>query len=647
MKRLMLGALATAALAVTPLRVEAQARPSDSLVSNGAPPLTATDLAVFLDGVVPLALKTYDVAGVVVAVVKDGKLLLAKGYGFADLAHRHSVVPESTLFRVASISKLFTATAVMQLVEQGKLGLDEDIGRYLDFKLPKRFPDKITLRHLLTHTAGFQESVKQLPADSGQGVALRDYVKEMTPDQIYRPGTVTAYSNYGNDLAGYVVEHVSGMPYAEYVRTRTLEPLGMRHSSVAQPLPAELRAQVSLEYPTASDPAGEFQILQGEPSGNMSSTATDMARFAIAHLQLGVLDGQRILQDSTARQMGTTQFRTHPEVPGMGLGFFEEHRNGYRIQGHGGDLARFHSLFSLLMDEGVGFFISANSSGRGGALSGLREAVQNAFLDRYFPRRIPLEPVMPNAVAQARRFAGSYTLSRRGETSLARIAMLLANLDLTANEDGTLENPLLAGPNGQPLRWFPIDSTTYRTADGSQRIGFVAAGNGLPARAGFLGGIELHRVGLADSRSFNLMLLGGSLAVFLATLVLWPVSGLIRRRYGAPPPDDGVGTGLRTMTRVAALLSVAFLTGIGIFAALGLNGTLTLDRRFDPLLGAIRFVGLLGALGTVAFLAALVRSVKTGQNSWARLKYLALVIAGVSFGWFAVHWHLLSWSFRY
>ena len=647
MKRLMLGALATAALAVAPLRVEAQARPSDSLVSNGAPPLTATDLAVFLDGVVPLALKTYDVAGVVVAVVKDGKLLLAKGYGFADLAHRHSVVPESTLFRVASISKLFTATAVMQLVEQGKLGLDEDIGRYLDFKLPKRFPDKITLRHLLTHTAGFQESVKQLPADSGQGVALRDYVKEMTPDQIYRPGTVTAYSNYGNDLAGYVVEHVSGLPYAEYVRTRILEPLGMRHSSVAQPLPAKLRSQVSLEYPTASDPAGEFEILQGEPSGNMSATATDMARFAIAHLQLGVLDGQRILQDATARQMGTTQFRTHPEVPGMGLGFFEEHRNGYRIQGHGGDLSRFHSHLSLLMDEGVGFFISQNSSGRGGGFFGLREAVRDGFLDRYFPRRIPLEPVLPNAVAQARRFAGPYTFSRRGETTLARIAGLLANLDLTANDDGTLENPLLDGPNGQPLRWFPIDSTTYRTADGSQRIGFVAAGNGLPARAGFIGGHELHRVGLADSRSFNLTLLGGSLAVFLATLVLWPVSGLIRRRYGAPPPDDGVGAGLRALTRVVALLSVAFAVGFTVFVLLGMNGSLTLDRRLDPLLGAIRFVGLLGALGTVAFLVALIRSLKTGQNRWARLKYLALVIAGVSFGWFAVHWHLLSWSFRY
>ena len=645
--RRLLSLIAVFLVAAAPLPVEAQARPADSLISNGAPPLTITDLTAFLDGVVPLALKTYDVAGVVVAVVKDGKLLLAKGYGFADLAHRRPVVPESTLFRVASISKLFTATAVMQLVEQGKLDLDEDLGRYLDFKLPKRVPDKITLRQLLTHTAGFQESVKQLPADSGQGVPLRDHVREMTPEQIYRPGTVTAYSNYGNDLAGYVVEHVSGLPYAEYVRTRILEPLGMRHSSVAQPLPAKLRSQVSLEYPTASDPAGEFEILQGEPSGNMSATATDMARFAIAHLQLGVLDGQRILQDATARQMGTTQFRTHPEVPGMGLGFFEEHRNGYRIQGHGGDLSRFHSHLSLLMDEGVGFFISQNSSGRGGGFFGLREAVRDGFLDRYFPRRIPLEPVLPNAVAQARRFAGPYTFSRRGETTLARIAGLLANLDLTANDDGTLENPLLDGPNGQPLRWFPIDSTTYRTADGSQRIGFVAAGNGLPARAGFIGGHELHRVGLADSRSFNLTLLGGSLAVFLATLVLWPVSGLIRRRYGAPPPDDGVGAGLRALTRVVALLSVAFAVGFTVFVLLGMNGSLTLDRRLDPLLGAIRFVGLLGALGTVAFLVALIRSLKTGQNRWARLKYLALVIAGVSFGWFAVHWHLLSWSFRY
>ena len=167
---------------------------------------------------------------------------------------------------------------------------------------------------------------------------LREAVARRTPAQIYPPGTVTAYSNYGADLAGYIVQHVSGMPFAEYIRVHILDPLGMTHSSIAEPLPAALRLYVSKEYSVASDSAKEFEILQGEPSGNMSSTAVDMAKFAIAHLQLGRYQDRRILREETARLMATTQFRTHPEVNGMGLGFFEESRNGYRIIGHGEDL---------------------------------------------------------------------------------------------------------------------------------------------------------------------------------------------------------------------------------------------------------------------------------------------------------------------
>ena len=610
------------------------------------PPLTAADLEPFLDGVVPLALATNDVAGAVVVVVKDGALLLAKGYGYADVEHRLPVRPDSTLFRVASISKVFTATAVMQLVEAGRLDLDQDVNGYLDFELPRRFPEPITLRHLLTHTAGFEESFKQLPTDSGRGVPLREWITKMTPAQIYRPGTVTSYSNYGADLAGYIVQVVSGEPYADYIRVHILEPLGMRQSSMAEPLPAALRAHLSREYPSASEPSGEFEVLQGEPSGNLSATGADMARFALAHLGLGRLGEVRILQDSTARLMATTQFRTHPDVPGMGLGFFEESRNGHRIIGHGGDLARFHSHLSLLMDEGVGFFIAVNSSGRGSAFYGPREAVRDAFLDRYFPRTTPLEPALAGAVERSRRYAGAYTLSRRGETGMGRLAGLLVDLSVRATDDGSVEIPFVTGPSGRPMRWYPIDATVFRSADGSQRIGYVAAGGGLPDRFGFLGGHELHRVAAWDGRGFNLPLVFGFVAVFASALVLWPVAALIRRRAGRPV-DDGVGRGVRILTRVGALAALAFLVGLGVFLMMGFGGGLVLDRRLDPVLAGIRLIGLVGALATIASITALVHSLRRGRNGWARFKYASLVAAGIAFTWFAIHWNLLAWSFRY
>src|SRR5581483_11545559 len=229
--------------------------------------LTAQDLGAFLDGLIPTELERDNIAGAVISVVKDGQLLYAKGYGYADVAHHLPVSADSTVFRIASISKLFTATAVMQLVEQGKLNLDTDVQTYLDFKLRRHFPDKITLRNLLTHTAGFEESVKDLPADPGKSVPLREHILERTPDQIYRPGTVTSYSNYGADLAWYIVQVVSGTPYPEYVRLHILEPLGMTHSSIAEPLPPEVRHLLSRNYGVATDSAKEYEVLQGEPSG--------------------------------------------------------------------------------------------------------------------------------------------------------------------------------------------------------------------------------------------------------------------------------------------------------------------------------------------------------------------------------------------
>lgn len=635
--------LLTFGVALSLLVPELPAQASSDSSAAGPSSLTAVDLETFLDGVVPLALKTNDVAGAVIAVVKDGRLLLAKGYGYSNLALRAPVDPDATLFRVASISKLFNAVAVMQLVEQGTLSLDEDITRYLDFELPRRHPDPITLRHLLTHTAGFEEAFKQLPADSGQGVPLRDWIVRTTPPQLYRPGTVTSYSNYGADLAGYIVQHASGMPFAEYVRTRILEPLGMRRSSIAQPLPPDLASQVSEEYPTASDSVGEFEILQGEPSGNLSATAADMARFALALLGRGTApDSTRILSAETMRLMYATQFRTHPEVPGMGLGFFEEDRHGYRIVGHGGDLSRFHSHLSLLLDEGVGFFISVNSSGSGPAFFGAREAVRDAFLDRYFPRKTPLEPVVADKQERARAVTGSYTISRRGESGISKLAAMAIDVDISANPDGSIQIGILAGPNGRPMRWWPVGTSTFRNADGSQLIGYLPAADGLPDRFGFLGGHELHRVGTADSRVFNQVLLGLIVGGLALPLLLWPLAALVRRRYGAAWRDDGVGRRLRIATRVAALAAVA---SIGVLVAFFVRGDF--DSRTDWMLALVRVLAVVGALGAAAAIAAFALSLRRGSNRWAQLKYLVVVLASLAFIWFGVHWHLLGTSFRY
>lgn len=607
-------------------------------------PLTREDLEPFLDGLITAELTRSNIAGAVVSVVQGGQVLLARGYGWADVARRIRPSPDTTLFRVASISKTFNATAVMQLVEQGRLDLDADVQQYLDFELPKTFPEPITLRHLLTHTAGFEESGKQLAADSGQSVELAEFMKGTTPRQMYRVGTVTAYSNYGADLAGYIVERVSGLPFEEYIRQRILEPLGMRYSSFAEPLPPDLKPLVSREYATASDSAAEFEIIQGEPSGNLSSTAADMARFMTAHLNRGEAGGVRILADSTARYMATTQFRTHPAVNGMAVGFFEESRDGYRMIGHGGDLSRFHSHMLLLLDEGVGLFLSLNSSGSGSGLFGMREAVIDAFMHRYFPRQAPLEPLVTGdeATAAARRVTGSYQLSRRAESTLFKAVSLAIDLKVTANDDGSIQIPFLTGVNGRPIRWYPIGDLVYRTEDGSQRLGFVTDERGRVTRIAFIGGHELHRVGLADHVGLNRLLAGGSLGVMAATLLLWPVAAIVRRRYGQSAPADGLSRGLRLATRATPLVALGLVVGFAVFFGAAVSGQLKLDPSVDPYLRLFQVLGALVLAGTAATVLAAIRSLRQGTSGLAKVKYVALAGSCLAFSWFILHWNILT-----
>src|SRR5882757_9311572 len=216
--------------------------------------LDAADLATFMDALVPYAVQRGSIAGGLLVVVKDGRILFAKGYGYADVDKRIPVVADQTLFRPGSVSKLFTWTAVMQLVGAGKLDLDHDVNEYLDFKIPPKFGQPFTLRHLLTHTPGFEDGISEaFVKRQEQLVPLRDYMMKHMPERIFPPGKLVAYSNYGASLAGYIVQRISGEPYANYIANHILEPLGMQHSTFVQPLPPDLQAHMSNGYITASD----------------------------------------------------------------------------------------------------------------------------------------------------------------------------------------------------------------------------------------------------------------------------------------------------------------------------------------------------------------------------------------------------------
>jgi CubicO group peptidase (beta-lactamase class C family) len=217
----------------------------------GAPRVTTelSGLEQSLDEVISSQLESLQVPGATVAVVQDGELLLAKGYGYAELERNARVDGERTLFRTGSAGKLFTWTAVMQLVEQGRLDPHVDVNQYLDFTIPATFPEPVTLAHLMTHTTGFEDVPEPLfLLREEQLMPLDQYVKQHQPARVFPPGQARAYSNYGTALAGYIVERVSGEPFYAYVENHIFAPLGMERSTLRQPVPAELADDLAAGY---------------------------------------------------------------------------------------------------------------------------------------------------------------------------------------------------------------------------------------------------------------------------------------------------------------------------------------------------------------------------------------------------------------
>ncbi|HTU81161.1 MAG TPA: serine hydrolase domain-containing protein, partial [Candidatus Acidoferrales bacterium] len=290
--------------------------------AGNAPAMTAADLNAFYAGLVPYALHRADIPGAVIVVVKDGKILFAEGYGYADVKTKRPVDPATTIFRPGSVSKLFTWTAVMQLVQAGKIDLDADVNKYIDFTIPPFEGKPVTMRDLMTHTGGFEETVRDLLVERADQVLPIDvYLKRRLPTRIFPPGKIIAYSNYGATLAGYIVQRVSGERFEDYIAKHILDPLQMRYSTFEQPLPPRLAPLAATGYLDASQGKTKpFEFVDTAPAGASSSTGIDMAHFMLAYLDGGTYDGYQLLEPATIKEMWTPQVAPEPGLPSFDLG---------------------------------------------------------------------------------------------------------------------------------------------------------------------------------------------------------------------------------------------------------------------------------------------------------------------------------------
>lgn len=630
-----------------------------SPVQAGPLPQDPAELEAFIDELVGSQLREYEIAGATVSVVPGGSLLFAKGYGVADVASGRPVVAEETLFHTGSVSKLFTWTALMQLIEQDRVGLHRDVNEYSgDVRIPPAFDESVTPWHLFTHTPGFEDRVIGLFADDVANVGpLEQVLAASVPDRRQPPGESSSYSNYGAALAGHIVANVSGIPFERYIEEHILQPLDMERTSFRQPLSAHLEKSAAKGYvPTQGGfREGPAEYISLAPAGALWSTATDMAKFMIAHLQkgrkgdaegAGETGGIRILERTTAERMHQRQFAHAPELNGMTYGFMEMSRNGHTFIGHGGDTNLFHTVLMLAPEHDVGVFVSYNSLGGAEA----REYFVRAFVDEYFPPAEPHAEGQPVATAtDLSRFVGDYLLNRGSLTDVTKVAT--GALPVRKAEEGGL---LIAVSFPEPdmARFEQVGALLFRQVDGDELVAFGQDEHGQITRL-FLNSLPMlafDRVGWHETMTFHGIVFALCLLLFLSALIGWPLGAWRRRRLQSA---SGAG-GIPRLALGPRLASARWAAGSGsglfvlfcVFVAAALQDPTAIAYGIPQWLAVAFALPLAAIIPTVLSVGHTVRGWRT--RSWsggARVHFTLVTLAAVTFLLQLHYWNLLG--FRY
>ncbi|MGN7760801.1 serine hydrolase [Paenibacillus sp. 22594] len=369
-----------------------------------------------------------------VSIVQGSKVLLSKNYGISAPALKPEEAGMKDTFRIGSISKVFTAAAIMQLVDQGKLSLQDNIEKYLDgYKVTNPFDTPVTIENLLTHTTGFEvrepSDASYLTDPSQQPVSLKESIFDVFPPVIRKPGTAYMYDNFASRLQGYIVQQVSGEPFGSYMQKHLFGPLGMNSSSFG--MTKDLTRRLVPSYDESGSPIPVYGFSPSEwPEGSMLSSASDMALFMTAFLNGGrAANGTVILSPESVKAMSAYQMAIHPDLPDTTYGFespvIPSKTNGELVISKGGDILGYSSLLWLLPDRKTGVFVSYNTN------QDLRNDLFTAFMDHYYAKGEPTYETKggkSQSVDTLAKFAGLYSDLR---------IKLMTRVEVTGN--GTLK----------------------------------------------------------------------------------------------------------------------------------------------------------------------------------------------------------------
>ncbi len=600
----------------------------------------AKELEIWLDEFIAGNFPNAESGQVAFVLVKGDRIFFQKGYGFEDAEKKIHVSPENTVFYAASVGKVLTATAVLQLVEQGKIKLDEDINHYLkDFQIESKFSQPITMANLLTHTGGLDENLTgALARSDAKPMTMEEFFKRKIPAQVMPAGKQINYSNLGIGLAGHIVEEVSGMPFAEYVEQNIFAPLKMAQSSFRQPLPPELFERL------AGNRARQTPFIVLSPAGSLAMTTENMAHFIVAQLNGGKYGDGQILQAETIAEMQKRHFSPNPNAPFVGYGFFETLANGKHAVFHTGDRGQ-HSLLYLIPEEKIGFYLVFSGTDNNSAI--LREKFAEEFLNRYFPAEKFELPNPPNDFQnRAENFVGTYRAGNYSRATLTKIIGLPQQISITNNNDGSLTAELFGGALKAKL--VEVEPNLFRSDDKGY-FTFQTDGNGKANRLFITGGISdpmtAERIASYENAWFHIgLMLAAILLVVSRSLI--SIIGFVRQRFRKNKLEIEEPKFMRVGWHLSAAVSwLILLVPVVLFAWLFTReggAIYEMPTAIIVILGILLTASLIGI--TLPFWAVLAWK----NNAWTlprRIYFSLFALMAFVMPFFLNYWNLLGFNF--